>query len=200
MSNLRDKLTQLGYHFTFISLWWYLLTMKLSRKIGVSVKKYKKIEDIPAAFEFGRKYRWDQLFGSKSDHLTHPTRLQWRINNDFEFGDCDDHAIYWCAALLKSKLAKRVWFAFYSMKKQDPMNKTSRADRMAHAVCVFQGLDGEFYWCDYGVPKKIDTVSQFMVESASTYGYLPIAGVICHIDGLRDDDTPKFGKRTIFKV
>jgi hypothetical protein len=200
MTRIKDKLIQLSYHFTFFSIWWYSLTMRFTRKIGTNVKKYNNLEDIPKAFDFGRKYRWDQLFGSKADHLTHPTRLQWRIDNDFEFGDCDDHAVYWCAALLKSKLAKRVWFAFYSMKKQEPINKTSRADRMAHAVCVFQGLDDTLYWCDYNNPKKIEDISMFMYESASTFGYYPVAGVICHIDKLKDDDTPKFGKRTVFKA
>lgn len=167
--------------------------MKLSNKIGSTVKVYENIEEIPEAFEFGRKYRYDQLFGSKSDHLTHPARLQWRLDNNFEFGDCDDHAIYWCATLLKSKLAKRVWFAHYSMKR---MTEENNFHREGHAVCVFEGLDGELYWADYRKPKKITNISEFMHESARAYRSQPVVGAIWEVKGLKDNDTPKFGKIT----
>lgn len=194
MFTFKDKLIQFGYKFTFFSMLWYVFTMKLSKKLGSQVKKYNSVEEIPKAFEFGRKYRYDQLLGSKSDHLTHPTRLQWRINTEREFGDCDDHAIYWCTALLRSKLASKVWFAFYSMKEED--QETGEIKRNGHAVCVFADLEGQLWWCDYRKPKKINEMRDFMVESASGYGRIPIAGAVWHVKGLKDDDTPIFGKRS----
>ena len=197
MEKLKDKLTEIYYFFTVFSMLWYRLTMRLSKKIGSSVKKYNSIEEIPKAFNFGRKYRYDQLFGTKSDHLTHPSMLQWRIDNDQEFGDCDDHAIYWCVSLLKSGLAKKVWFAFFAMKKVD--EETGKVDRSGHAVCVFYGLDDQLYWCDYRDPRKIDKIEDFMYQSSASYKRDPIVGCIWVVNGLEKDDTPKFGKITRIK-
>lgn len=194
MEDLKDKLIKIGYGLNIFSLLWYRITMRLTRKIGSRVKKFDSVDDVPEAFNFGREYRSDQLLGSKSDHLTHPTRLQWRLDNDHEFGDCDDHAIYWCAALHRSKLAKKVWFAYYSMKSED--EKTGKVKRSAHAVCVFQGLDDQMYWCDYRKPRKINNIKEFMHHSAGSYRKKPIVGCIWLIKGLKDDDTPIFGKRT----
>lgn len=194
MFTLKDKWIQFGYRFTVFSMIWYKFTMRLSKKVGIYVKRYETVEEIPKAFKYGSKYRYDQLLGEKSDHLTHPSRLQWRLNNDREFGDCDDHAIYWCSALLRSDLVEKVWFAFYSMKKDDP--KTEKVKYSAHAVCVFADKSGDLYWCDYGSPKKIKKMKDFLYQSSGKYGSIPIAGAVWVVTGLKDDDTPKFGKIT----
>jgi len=110
MEKFKDKYIEFSYLFTWFSMLWYRLTMRFSRKIGSSVKKFDSIEEIPKAFNFGKDYRSDMLFGSKSDHLTHPSKLQWNLDNEQEFGDCDDHAIYWCVSLLN-----QVWQRKYGL-------------------------------------------------------------------------------------
>lgn len=197
MEKFKDKYIEFSYLFTWFSMLWYRLTMRFSRKKGSSVKKFDSIEEIPKAFNFGKDYRSDMLFGSKSDHLTHPSKLQWNLDNEQEFGDCDDHAIYWCVSLLKSGLAKKVWFAFYSMKEVDEQNVV--LDRSAHAVCVFCGLDDELYWCDYRNPRKMEKIEDFMHQSAGERNKQAVAGCIWLVNGLEKDDTPKFGKITRIK-
>jgi len=189
-----QKLTKFSYRFLFLAILWYRITMLWSRKKGTQVKKYEKVEDIPKAFNYGRKYRWDESFGIKSDHLTHPSRLQHRLNEESEeFGDCDDHAIYWCAALLKSGLAKKVWFAIYSMENEDG------SERAAHAVCVFADKENQLYWADYRNPRKIEQAKDYMIQSASAYNKIAIAGAITLVRGLKKDDTPIFGTITRLK-
>lgn len=182
---------RLGYRFTIFSMLWYRATMWWSKSKKFRVAKYENVEEIPKAFKNGRNYRPDLIFGShKSDHLTHPTELEERISKGESFGDCDDHAIYWCAALVKSGLAKKVWFAFYSMEHVETKK------RQAHAVCVFYGNDEKFYWADYRNPRKIDEVKDFMHQSARNYNCAPIAAAIWVVEGLSKDDTPQFGKIT----
>jgi hypothetical protein len=194
MEKLKDTIIKFAFRLTIFSVLWSRITMRVTRKIGTKVKKFEDVKQIPKEFNYGREYRWDQFLGTKSDHLTHPTRLQWRLDNDQEFGDCDDHAIYWCVSLIKSKLAKKVWFAFYSMKSKD--DKTGKTERTGHAVCVFVGLDDQLYWCDYRNPRKIQKIEDFMHQSAGSYNAEPVVGCIWLVKDLKDDDTPIFGKRT----
>lgn len=185
---MKDRLIKLGYLFTWFSMKWYQLTMWMTKRSDARVREYASVEEIVAALQYGKLYRYDELFGKKGDHLTHPSALQFNLNNGGKFGDCDDHAIYWCAALLKSGLAKKVWFAFYSMKKGDKYE--------AHAVCVFEDMNHELNWCDYGMPNKIERISDFQVLSAQGFGKEALGGVIWHVTHLKDDDTPVFGKIT----
>lgn len=187
----KDWWVKFGYKFTWFSKLWYEFTMAVSRDKQYRLPVYENVEDIPKAFDFGSKYRFDTILERESDHLTHPSTLQKRLEEGkARFGDCDDHAIYWCTALLKSKLAKKVWFAFYAMKAEDNTHYS------AHAVCVFQGLDDNIYWADYTNPRKIEEVKDFMKDSAKRYKRVPIAGAIWHVKGIKRNDTPVFGKIT----
>jgi hypothetical protein len=181
---------------------WYSFTMffskvlsKFRKKKITKVKIYDTIEEIPKAFNNGKDYRSDMFFGRKSDHLTHPTVLQGRIEDKEKFGDCDDHAIYWCAALIKSKLASKVWLGFYHM-----INEES-GEITGHAVCVFADHSNVLHWADYRNPRKISKVvgpRDFMIQSAYSYGKKAIKGAIILIKELDENDTPKFGKITRF--
>jgi len=72
-------------------------------------------------------------------------------------------------------------------------------DRSAHAVCVFCGLDDELYWCDYRNPRKIEKIEDFMHQSAGERSKQAVAGCIWLVKGLKEDDTPEFGKITRIK-
>lgn len=185
-------LKNIGYRLIYFSILWYRITMRWTLKRGVALKKYKELQDIPQAFNYGRRYRYDEMIilGRDGDHLTHPTLLQDRLNKKEPFGDCDDHAIYWCVSLLKSKLASKVWFAIYHM--EDKENKKM----VGHAVCVFADEENNLYWADYRVPEKIESAKDFMIRSAERYGRSAIVGALCHVKSIDKNGTPKFGKIT----
>ena len=153
------------------------------------MKTFTRIKDIVREIRGGSLYMHDRIGNREGDHLTHPSRIQKQINNKQKLGDCDDHAIYWCTALLKSKLAQKVWFCIYAMEKDD--GKLS-----AHAVCVFVDNKNDIYWCDYGQPEKIEEVKDFMKASAKKYKATPFVGYIWHVDKIKPDDTPVFGEIT----
>lgn len=178
------------YNFTFFIVLWIRFTMWYSRYNKIEVKTYKNAEEISKALGHGKHYRYDKLMGYKSDHVTHPTRFQKRIEEGKKLGDCDDHAIYWCVSLLKSGLVEKTWYAYYSMINPDTKK------RSAHAVCVFVDKKNQFYWADYGNPRKINKARNFMIASASKHKSVPVVGALIHINDILDDDTPVFGKRT----
>ena len=185
---MKDKLIRAIYSLTWFSARWYQFTMWLSKKPGARVREYSNIEEIIGAMNYGKLYQQDEIFNIKSDHMTHPGALQLKLDNGKGFGDCDDHAIYWCAALLKSGLAKKVWIGIFTMKNDKGYS--------GHAICVFEDMDHELNWCDYRMPTKIEKMSDFQNQSAERFGKQAICGAIWHVTHLKNDDTPVFGKIT----
>ena len=174
----------------FVKLW-YSFTMKLTKLKGKRVRKYDFVNEIPPSYGYGSRYRKDPLNG-KLDYLTHPSRLARNVEEELPFGDCDDHAIYWCVALLKSGLADRAWFSFYQMEKQD-------GSFSGHAVCVFE-LDGSYFWCDYFLPAYLGEYrDKWIYKTAKTYDATPLMGAMIEIESIDEDDTPVFGKITILE-
>jgi hypothetical protein len=155
------------------------------------VKVYNNVIEIKNALGNGTLYKFDMISGVPSDYLIHPSVIECRIQNKTKFGDCDDHAIYWCVALKKSNLAKKVWFSLFSMKGTGVDKSYS-----AHAVCVFTDNQDKLYWCDYRNPISIQKFSDFQKQSANLYGNEPICAAMWEIDRIKDDDTPVFGKIT----
>ena len=151
------------------------------------VTYYLSTTEIANDIDWGTRYKKDPLNG-KLDYLTHPSRLAHNAENELLFGDCDDHAMFWCVGLLKSELAERAWFCFYSMEKVET-GKTS-----AHAICVYERNE-MFYWTDYNLPACLDEYRHKAFDrSAATYGAVPIAGAMIEITEVLDDDTPVFGE------
>ena len=190
----REKLIKIYYnHLAFLSIWWYRLTMAITR-VNHHVAKVKTIEAIPSLFSYGGLYKSDPL-GGRLDYLAHPSRLERRLskrNIGDKFGDCDDHAIYWATKLVKSNLATKVWFAFYTMYDE----KTDKYS--SHSVCVFEdNLD--FFWADYRLPTNAGIANiknkwEWAELSAFLYGRKPIAALIAQVKSLDANDTPVFGK------
>lgn len=197
MNNFLNKLIIFSYKFTFIAIFWYKITMFLTKSRKYPVKVYRSIEEITKSLKYGKNYRKDTFLEFESDHLSHPTLLQKRVEEDTAFGDCDDYAIYLCTAIKKSNLAEKVWIGFYSMV-GDPQHNGS-ITRQAHAICLFADHNGDIYWCDYHRPKKIEQIKDFMYKSAEVYNSEPICGVITLIKDIKQDDTPVFGVSTVLK-
>ena len=189
---LQDKFIQFSYKFTWFSKLWYSFTMLLSKKLEkCPIQIYNNVEEIKNALGKGSLYKYDMIAGVKSDYLIHPGVIQCRLESKTKFGDCDDHAIYWCSALKKSKIAKKVWFSFFTMKEIGVDNSYS-----SHAVCVFTDKQDQMYWCDYRSPRNIQKFADFQKESAKLYGNEPVCSVMWEICEIKPDDTPIFGKIT----
>jgi|LakMenEpi03Aug12_release.lakeMendotaPanAssembly.Ray.scaffolds.fasta_scaffold672753_2 hypothetical protein len=173
-------------------MFWYSFTMFFSKKLKkCPIPIYNNVEEITKTLRKGALYKYDIIAGIRSDYLIHPSVIQCRLENSEKFGDCDDHAIYWCAALKKSKIAKKVWFSFFTMK-----GIGVDQSYFSHAVCVFTDNEDKMYWCDYKNPKNIEKFSDFQKESANKYGNEPVCSVMWEVVDVKDDDTPVFGKIT----
>ena len=186
-----NSLIKIGLYIFFnFFLWfakvWYKITIYFTQTKNFPVKVYSTPEEIASALEYGTMWRSDPL-GGAFDVVYHPTRVQRNIAENEEIGDCDDHAIYWCAALLKSGLAKRTWISFYHMEK--------RSGRISgHALCVFQGLDDKYYWTDYHHPRIMWHKHQWYEQSSYQRGAKPLHAAMLEVKYLKFDDTPVFGK------
>lgn len=190
-----DKFLIIWYKIQFFAQIYYKFTIFFSKlKQKNTVNTYGQLSDIKEALTSIDRYVPDYLFGTVSDYLMHPGVVQYRLDTGAKIGDCDEHAIYWCTAIKKSNLAKRVWFAYFSFKKHDI--NADKYTRGAHAVCVFEGLDDNLYWCDYSMPIKIEKISDFQVSYCKKKKAIPIVGCLWSIDKIKKDDTPVFGSIT----
>lgn len=190
--NIKDEFIKFGYNFTWFAKVWFSFTIFFSKIYKKCVvRRYKNVTEIKTALRFGTLYKNDNIAGVIKDYLIHPSVIECRLQSKTKLGDCDDHAIYWCVALKKSNLAKKVWFSLFSMKGTGEDKSYS-----AHAVCVFTDNEDKLYWCDYTTPKNIQKFSDFQKQSANNYGNVPICGAMWEVESLKDDDTPIFGKIT----
>jgi hypothetical protein len=149
------------------------------------VKTFASTEDIASALSYGKTWRSDPLKGL-FDYVYHPTSVQKHIDNNTSVGDCDDHAIYWCAALLKSGLAEKVWISFYQMEK--PNKKIG-----GHVVCVYRDHDGNYFWADYKKPKQITHIHQWYIQSARQRRATPLYAAMTEVKTLKPNDTLVLG-------
>jgi hypothetical protein len=127
------------------------MSMRFTRRHrkNPQVAVYTTTRQIAEAINWGRNWRSDPWKGAL-DVVMHPRKFQAKINaGDTEFGDCDDHALYWATALLKSGLADRVWMGTIWYQKPDKKKGSG------HAICVFE-KDGKTFWADYGTPRAVE--------------------------------------------
>jgi hypothetical protein len=172
------------YLYRFFVPFWYGLTMNLTRfRRWPRLSSYTTTRQITEALNWGQNWRPDPLKGN-FDVLMDPRKFQAKIDaGDDEFGDCDDHAMYWCTALLQGGLADRVWFS--SVWYANAGDKGS-----GHVVCVFE-KDGEQYWCDYRDPTPVVIHWGWARQVATGYGKLPIAAGMIEVR-LRKSGAPRF--------
>lgn len=188
--NFKNKIIQFGYLFSWIGKIYYILTMKISQNLpNCVIPMFFNTQEISKLLNYGKLYKYDNIANIFNDYLIHPRVIQCRLQQQEPFGDCDDHAIYWCVAIKKSNLAKKVWFSFFTMRGRGTDDTIS-----GHAVCIFQGNDEKYYWCDYGNARPIEKIEDFQVQSANLYGCDSICGGTWEIIGIKQDDTPIFGE------
>lgn len=189
---LIDKIIKFLYKLQLIARIYYFFTINFSKfKKKSVVKTYTNFEEIKNVLKSKRFYIADKIFNITLDWILHPRVVQYRLDHGLLIGDCDEHAIYWCTAIKKSNLAKKVWFASVSYKK---MNKdTNKWKYLAHAICVFKTYDNKYYWCDYNMPRHIENTSDYQHDYCEMKTAIPIVGILWEVKSIDSDDTPKFG-------
>ena len=162
----------------FVRLW-YRLTMAWTkwRNPTAPVEAVGHILEIPTRILQGDLYRNDPRW---TDYLAHPRCFQARINKGQHTYDCEDHAAYWATVLHKSRLVTKVGFGFIYW-------RDAAGQRNGHAICVFEDLNGQRFWADYGRPRPIadlaawwdfghDILSLYKGKSLRKIAYLEITG------------------------
>jgi hypothetical protein len=189
IAKVEEKFIKFLYYFTWFSKIYYIFTMKVSQFLEQSpIPVYKNRKEIEIALRGGALYKRDNIAQTIKEYLIHPRVIQYRIQQTIPFGDCDDHAIYWCVALKKSNLVKRAWMCTFQMKGTGVDDTIS-----GHAVCVFYGKNNKLYWCDYNKARQIQNFGDFMVQSANLYGNEAFIGSAWEVTGVDLNDTPIFG-------
>lgn len=176
---------------TRVMICWYRVTLFFTGFLfGSEVRRAKSIGEVLDRLEYGRLWRADKGHG---DFITHPRRIQRRIEDKAPIGDCDDHAAYWCAVLHKSGLAKRVWMGWVMLQ---PHKGSGRVGRFGHCICIFEHSNGGYYWVDYEMP-TLHSHPEILLgewgwatEVAHAYDSDPVCATLCPVeigpkDGIR---------------
>jgi len=155
------------------------------------IKTFTNANDIASELQNGNNWKPDPGKRGNFDVTIHPAVTQWKINNN-KYGekanDCDDHAMYWCAALYKSKLAKHVWFVQINW------------ENSAHAFCVFKTYDNKYYWTDYNNPIEIADKWAWLYSVNQTYGQIKAKyAMMHHVTMNKSGKTPKLKTSEIRK-
>lgn len=192
-----DKLKKAGLKLFYLILYplvpyWYRITMFFTKDKKYPVKKSKTTKEILEALNWGKTWTADPLKGT-FDMMYHPTRIQRNSFLGRSIGDCDDHAIYWCASLLKSKLASKVWLSFYQYEKLD-------GTVGGHVVCVYRDWYGEYYWADYNLPESIPDTFAWVGLLGKRKRRKILGAAKIEVLRLKKDDTPVFGEITKMKL
>ena len=147
------------FHLLFLAWgarFWYAISQFLTSFGGEAVQRYPYATHIADALQYGRRYRKDGLV----DWMVHPTRVQDRLNSHQRAGDCEDHMGYWLAALHRSRISNESYAGF--------LYYTVEGKREGHAVAIFKGRDGQYYWADYFSPQVVDDLLRW--EDAAMMG------------------------------
>lgn len=168
--------------------WWYGFTMQVTRRRRYpQVKSVSSVLEIPDALGFGRRWRQDPGRRGRLDVLSHPRRVQYKIDQKtIGIGDCDDHAIYWATSLLQNNLAERVYLGTVWAKRPDEKRG------FGHVVCV-ASIGRHYYWADYRAPRR--TIGEW----AWAHDYALLSRSVVHAAGLIEVKLRKSGEPKLCK-
>lgn len=166
----------------FLLRFWYGLTCRLTWKRSPWVHRYTHPHGIAQRLAY-QTYKTDPLKG-KFDFMSHPRKVEAKLVANKRIGDCDDHAIYWAVALLKSGLSQEVYFAIYQA-------VDAEGRRFGHAVCVFR-YQGAWYYADYGHPVEVVDKWGYMRKDCALRKATPVGGILLRVESVSRGDTPRF--------
>lgn len=172
----------------FMALWQrikYRISQRVTRVDKPEVQPATSFAEIVIRVAYGRRYRQD----GRRDRMLHPRRVQARVNaGAIGLGDCEDHAAYWIACLIKSQLADEVLLGNLQFK--------NGGKRAGHAVVVFKA-DGDWYWADYNMPSLLPSRDAWVDAVLAIYGNELVGGVLTRVE-LNADDTINFNESILY--
>jgi hypothetical protein len=186
---MTDKLVRFFYKrlYWLVPLWYGLTQWLTGWRRWPDLDHYYTTREIVEALKWGQHWRPDPIKGVL-DVLMCPGKFQAKINaGDTEFGDCDDHALYWCTALLQSGLASAAWLGTVWYGREGQKSK-------GHVVCIF-AVEGLHFWCDYRDPSPSLTRWEWATDVAVARDKDAIAAGVTEVV-LRRNGAPKFRVRT----
>lgn len=146
------------------------------------IPKYNSVQEITDSIS---KIKWTaDPFNGKLDIVKHPTYIQEAIDqhNDLS-GDCDDFAVYWIAALLKSGIVKSPKDLFMGIALWASKDKKTLT---GHAVCVYK-INDQWFWVsnwNRSIPFSIQNQNDWIVPVLGKNRKI-IAGKYL-VDGIKD--------------
>lgn len=162
---------------------WSEYYRKEKNKERVPVRGYSSYSDLAATM---KKQVWVADGASELwDAVAHPEHVQWKIDNNIrEIGDCDEFAVYECAAISASSfnlldaplMMSITWAVEFSYK----------VDRRVygHNVCLLKFADGKYRYMDYGEPVgPFDTLEEVRDAVIARYNLTPAVSLGYAIHG-----------------
>ena len=148
-----------------IRLWWFSFWLRVWYGITQFFTGFTQARLIPVLHPneiierlgFGNRYRPDRRAGA----MTHPRRVQARLNAGERAGDCEDHAGYWIAQLLHWKHASEAYMG--------TIYYTASGVEEAHAIVVFR-VNGDYFWADYDYPAFLKDRDDWVEAVLAVYG------------------------------
>lgn len=139
---------------------WFAFTQFFTGFGGAPLPHFANVGQIVEALSRGARYRPDRRAGA----LTHPCKVQARINRGVRIGDCEDHAGYWCKGLRDSLLSFEVYMGHIYYVRSD-------GTKGAHAVTLYRRpTSDEYFWCDYQIPQRLTSLEAWPEAVLRVYG------------------------------
>lgn len=178
--------SRIGWRF---GVGWYQLTQELSLDDSRPVQVAASDAEIAGRLAFGSRYAPDPVRGAL-DIMRHPRRVQRWIDSGKPLGDCDEHAAYRLACLLKSGLASEAWLGIF----QGQEIETGKT--FGHALALWRVMGGNpIQWADYGLGETTATEWGWVERVASVYSARPLFAGMAKVRRLDDLDTLIFGEK-----
>jgi hypothetical protein len=178
--------SRIGWRF---GIGWYQLTQELSLDDSRPVQPAASPQEILERLRFGQSYAPDPINGAL-DIMRHPRRVQRWIDTGKPLGDCDEHAAYWLACLLRSGLAAEAWLGIFQGQ------EVATGKTFGHALALWRAQpDGPILWADYTTPATTDGRGGWVDAVATAYGARPLFAGMAHVTRLNELDTLIFGEK-----
>lgn len=136
---------------------WFAITQYFTKFGGHALPKFTVPNEIVQRLDFGSRYRSDRRAGA----MTHPKKVQKRLDEGHKLGDCEDHMGYWVHALIDSALAEEVHSGLIYYVRD--------GKKEGHSVTVFLRA-GEWFWGDYANPQSLEHRDDWVNAVLKVYG------------------------------
>jgi hypothetical protein len=164
---------------------WFGITQFFTKFGGHALPKFTVPNEIVQKLDFGSRYRSDRRAGA----MTHPKKVQKRLDAGAKLGDCEDHMGYWVHGLINSGLADEVHAGLIYYFRD--------GKREGHFVTVFRRAN-EWFWADYANPQSLERRDDWVNAVLRIYGD-KLRGAALFRASLGNTGNVRLGKVTLYR-